>query len=672
MGFLLQNPALSGLLALAALPLAVHLVARARPPRYRFSDLAFLDRVVRRTTRLRRPKDWLLLALRTAAIAALLAAFALPVIFSAGAALPGEKRVAIVIVDRSGSMAAREEAGIRYESAVAAAAEYLDKAKPDLADIVRIDAEPSAVFPEVGPNLSLLKDELRRGRPLPENAALKPAFDLALRRLASVKGHRELVIVSDFRASAWKDFAPGIPAGVNVLIRPVAKSSPANLAVVSLIAQPAEPVVGRPLSLLVRVRNYSTEPRRGTLTLDAGGALRSEPVEIPASGEVAKAFTIRVASAGPLPVTAALDADAFPDDDRRHLALEARETLRLAVVGDAASPSVRTLERFSAALPWIECVRETTPDASKPVDFLVAPDWDGADAGAFAKLTAAGVPVFVTPRAGVPPASLVEAGLVAPGAAFETTRETLPTGITAAAKSGAGIFTLFESGDYGDPLGGRFRERIRIPDAVVGSSKLVASYADGVPAILTRPAGRASATLLNLSLDPAKGEWPSRGEFLPAFAEMLLRSRPDTASEARETPSGVRLAWSPGEGRPGAVTLVDPDNVVTTPESVRGADGTVWRDPRRARPGLYRWRVSERTERFAAVNLPESVSDLRPLPEPPAYGRVAQTEGALVREAELGLGVPVWPLLLAAGMLFLLLESLVLGLTAPRSPGSEK
>ena len=61
-------------MAAAAVPLLVHLFARSRPREREFSSLIFLRRAVKRHVRLRRPKDWLLLAVRTLAAACLAAA----------------------------------------------------------------------------------------------------------------------------------------------------------------------------------------------------------------------------------------------------------------------------------------------------------------------------------------------------------------------------------------------------------------------------------------------------------------------------------------------------------------------------------------------------------------------------------------------------------------------
>ena len=121
MSLLFQHPALLGLLALAGLPVLVHLLSRARPPVYRFSNIDFLRRVLRRTARIRRPQDWLLLLLRTLALLAIAAAFASPFLISKSASLPGEKSTVILLVDRSASMAAREGVGSRFDAACAQA-----------------------------------------------------------------------------------------------------------------------------------------------------------------------------------------------------------------------------------------------------------------------------------------------------------------------------------------------------------------------------------------------------------------------------------------------------------------------------------------------------------------------------------------------------------------------
>ena len=85
MQFLLTNTAWIWLLSLAAVPLAVHLFARSNPPKYSFSSTVFLQRIMKKTARLRKPQDWLLLLLRTLAALALLFVFLQPLLTGEGA-----------------------------------------------------------------------------------------------------------------------------------------------------------------------------------------------------------------------------------------------------------------------------------------------------------------------------------------------------------------------------------------------------------------------------------------------------------------------------------------------------------------------------------------------------------------------------------------------------------
>jgi hypothetical protein len=66
------------------------------------------------------------------------------------------------------------------------------------------------------------------------------------------------------------------------------------------------------------------------------------------------------------------------------------------------------------------------------------------------------------------------------------------------------------------------------------------------------------------------------------------------------------------------------------------------------------------------VNFPESESDLTPLPETPALGASTATSGT-ARQAASAAGLPLWPLLIAAALLFLLAEALLAAHGTPKA-----
>ncbi|MCX6878865.1 MAG: VWA domain-containing protein [Verrucomicrobia bacterium] len=661
MSLLFQHPALLGLLALAGLPVLVHLLSRARPPVYRFSNLEFLRRVLRSTARIRRPKDWLLLALRTLALFALAAAFAWPFLISDSASLPGEQSTVILLVDRSASMAAREGAGSRFDAACAQATRFLEQAKPDHANLIWIDAEPDAVFPDPGPNLSFLTDLLQQARPHPEAGALTAAFDLALRQLAKVSAHRELVIISDFQASAWRDFSPALPHNLVIRTQRVATSSPPNVAVSRLIPQPAEPVAGQDLTILTRVRNFSAVPVRTQLTLDADGARQSQPIDLPAWGEADAAFVLRPAAPGPLPISASIEADAFPADDARHAVVHVRDSLRLALTSPPASPEAKLLGKLARSLAWLEPVTDLTSDRRPDFHFISA--WSGDRPADLRNAALAGTTVILRPAAACPLAALrtllqLPANPVDGPLALEVS----PAGWSVIPEESHPANQLFRAGDFGNPFAGTFRERLRLPASLASLPGIrpIASFADGIPALLEGPTDKASILLWNLPLDPAKTDWPTQGSFLPAIAEILLRTRPRSSAEPAYALPGTPLTWSSTDpAHAGALTLLGPAAEPIEITESTTADGTLWQSKAPATPGLYRWQISGQPIAFSAVNFPDSESDLRPLEATPAFGKLEASSDSLVRQAALAQGLPLWPWLALAGILCLMLESII-------------
>jgi len=644
----LQNPALLALLALAGLPALVHLLSRARPPEYRFSNVGFLKKVIRRTARFRRPKDWLLLALRTLAIAAIAAAFVSPLLVSNRPGLPGGKSTAVIVIDRSASMAAREGAGSRFDAASTQATQFLESSKPTAANIVWIDAQPSAAFPEPGPNLTFLTDLLKTSQPRPEAGSLNAAIDLALRQLAPVQGHRQLILISDFQSSAWRDFSPTLPSDVELITRNVATTSPPNIAVTRLLAQPSTPVVGQETTLLATLRNFSPDPIRTQLTLDADGSRQSQPIDLPPWGEAETAFPLKPASPGNLPVTASIDADSFPGDNSRHTVVLVRDAIRISLP-EAESLTNTLLTKIIAALPWLE--RTTTPN---PGDIhLPAP---GTPTSEILRLAESGVTIIIPT-----PAS---ADLVGLTDLFPTPYplETNPTGWQILPNENHPAIQLFRSGDFGNPFAGSFRKRLKLPSQLTEnpSVRTIATYSDAIPAILEITTKSAPILIFNLPLTTPDSDWSTQGVFLPAFAEILLRTRPSESTASSQTPPGSPLQHTATPADQGsAIDLLGPDgNPIELTEST-SPDGSRWTSKSPATPGLHRWQISGQTVAISAVNFPDSESDLRPLPSAPTFNGAATATDSFERQAALSRGIPLWPWLVATAIACLLLESLI-------------
>ena len=553
-------------------------------------------------------------------------------------------------------MAAREGVGSRFDAACAHAARYLKESKPDTANLIWIASNPTAAFPSPGPNTDFLTEELQQCRPLPEHGALPAAFDLALSQLATTQGNREVLVISDFQASAWRDFKPGFPADVTLHAHRVASMTPPNLAVTRLLAQPANPVAGQDVTLLAQVRNFSADPVSTQLTLDAGGARQSQPLTLSPWGTAEAAFTIRPAAAGPLPITAAITPDAFPLDDSRHTVAVVHEALELAITSPAKDPTAELLERLASALTWLE----TTRSPSQTPDFHFLTAWDGSNPEALTQAAARGTTVIVKPSPNCPQEAV--ASLLAcptPAGPGTCVLDTNPTGWTAALDADHPATRLFQSGEFGNPFAGSFRERLKPTHPWLHPDlRPIATYADGIPALLERPTNNAPILLWNLPLDLAKTDWPARSPFVPLMGELFLHTRPRPSSEAAFTLPGSKVTWTSADpAHTGALRLLNPDQSPAETTESTAADGTRWEAALPAVPGLYQWQVSAQPVAYTAVNFPEPESDLRPLDATPAFGKLTQSSDALVRRAALARGIPLWPWLVLAALALLATEA---------------
>src|SRR3954469_2822182 len=98
-------PALLAGLALAALPVVLHLILRQQPKRVPFPAFRFLARKATSNRRRLRLKHWLLLLLRILMVALMCLALARPRIFSERLNLAADRPAAVVLViDTSLSM----------------------------------------------------------------------------------------------------------------------------------------------------------------------------------------------------------------------------------------------------------------------------------------------------------------------------------------------------------------------------------------------------------------------------------------------------------------------------------------------------------------------------------------------------------------------------------------
>ena len=665
MSILFSNAVLWPMAALIAVPLLLHLFARTKPPVYRFSSVEFILKIIRSTLRVKRPQDWILLALRTLLFTCLVLVFLRPLFFSQRklAGMFQTKNV-VVMVDATASMAYVDGAQTRFAAACAEASEILaGLSNRDTANVVWLDSSPRAVFPEMGANVAYLRDSLRRARVTSQAGNIREAFDLSVRLLSGTEGKRELCIISDFQETAWRDISLPPPEGLDVVKVPIGTDQAVNAAITDINCHPTRPLVGEELTVFCEVHNYSAQPCGRTLFVRIGESRRSRHLMIPAWSKATGVFRHRFSTPGTFPVAATLDEDTFPGDDERWTFVPVLEFMRTGILaGDRETAAA--WRRALDALGWArtESLSQTDLAGELPYDIVMLAGWNGASRLNLREKLLQGTTIVCAPAPGASPAAAIlaeEPPAAAPPLRHDQSARPHSVSIV---EPDDGIFSLFAGGEFGDPSRGLFRERLHVTKEALPGAQVLMAYDDGVPA-LARLKKNGCLYFWNMSLNPELNNWASHVEFLPFLAELLLRSRPqaDGGIVYTEHLPGEPVSWHVGRLVLASDMALHNHLGQALPIRRSGGDRSTRFVSLEPPPtGPYKWLHAGRHIGYSAVNFPTIESDLRTMThqEVRTGDSIVATGGNKVRQ--LRDGVKLWPYLLALALCLGLLEGVTL------------
>ena len=366
------SPLLLPALLLASVPIIIHLLNRRRFQLVEWAPMKYLKLTLRTNRRRLRLEQWILLALRTLAIAFLILAVARPVLSSSGvgAWLTSRSRTArVIVIDDSLSMGYRDGGLSAF-----------DRAKTAAADVARTIGPQDSVTAILtsAPNAPLVKDaSLQDPSNLLRQISAAQVSDAAAHWDATFKAvdehlasaafpTHEVLLITDLRKAGWdttvrETAQRWADRGVSLKIIDVGSDATDNVVLESLTKE--EPVVlpGVPLRLRAMIRNNSAgSVPPGQATLTVGEA--SQPVmlpELPAGQVTEVPVTVAPQAAGFLPIRLALQGDALPGDDARWLGASVRAKLDITVVDGepSATPFESETDFLALALtagrePW--------------------------------------------------------------------------------------------------------------------------------------------------------------------------------------------------------------------------------------------------------------------------------------------------------------------------------
>ena len=556
-------------------------------------------------------------------------------------------------------MSAHDGATTRFDKAISEATKLLNELKPDKANIIWARATAKSEYTEPAPNLEFLKETLQNAESVSETSAGPSALNIAIEQLQKTQGSREIFLISDFQKNSWNGAQTALPESIKLTKIKVATQTPNNIAITELTCTPSMPIIGQDTLIRAKLSNFSDKNQHLSSYLNIDGSRQSKTIYIPAKGQVEVLFTANFAKSGQLPITVSIDEDTYPADDSRHLILGIRSGLQITSLESTPSDSSETLDRVATALPWLK--HSSVKDISKigQPEILFIHDWDGSNIKQLEQISQ-NTSLIVKPSISCSSAAIEELfSLKSPSSIIN--RSTNSDGWKASISDATyPVFQLFASGEYGNPAAGVFHKRMDLPSSWNNAEHVTSliAYTDDTPAILS--SNTATPRLLwNLPLAPTDSSWAQQEPFLPFIAELLLHIRPDSKLDEQEFLSGSPLFWSlPDEIDASSVSL-HKDSDAATPTVVNTDDlSTVLLSEKPAAPGIFSWKIGNHVSHMNYVNFPSSESDLETLtPDSLAIGQSLASDDILRNDA-LSQGVPLWQYFLAAGIVFLLAESL--------------
>jgi hypothetical protein len=672
------NPLFLFGLAAAAVPILIHLFTRKRPREMKFPSLEFLSEVNRSEIRRLRLRQWLLLLLRTLAVAALALAMSRPALRGSAGLSRNASTTVVALVDRSGSMGAMAPDGTLLAGAKRALESLLTTLGPaDELLLVPYDQGPHAVSAQPLTDVARLRAETQSLAPSARATDHIPALEFAARVLAGSRSlNRELFWLSDFQASGFGASgpvaAPGGPWGeVRIYLMPFAPVNRANVGLSDANLSPTESgtaleVAGdahdfRPGDLSVEVRDLSGDADlgRGYLSL-------------PADGDASTLLPL--ARLPELGGVAAIPDDALPLDNRRVFAAGHSGTVRvllreegpaspvglaLAAGSPASGLSVARVDAAGLVAQIASADVVVLNDVARlgPIEQQAVLDFHRGGGGVFVVLGRQAEPAAwngaLLGELGV--GALGAAESAAPGAAFRLRRAVAGHPVLAGfpARPGeplsSGSFRTIPTLDLrGGPPAPRGRAPVRV----------LLEYDRAHPALVEA----AHALVLVVALDPSSSDFAVSGAFLPLLhqcAKVLARG---TAAGSLEPGDRYSAPAGTGDWR-----IEDGEGQAVASEMATEAGATRIRSAPLERPGLYRVLQGGALRTTFAVNPARSESDLTPAPEaslvrafPPGRAQILRPGADLARRVrEARHGRELWAWFVIAALVLLVAEMVV-------------
>ena len=584
--------------AAAGIPLALHFFYRARYRPLPWAAMKFLRLSIEQTSRRLRFQEVLLLILRVTVLVVLALALARPSsLTGGGGGGRGENVDAILVIDTSYSMSARDGDKTRLDRAKDAALAVIDNLPPhSTAQVITFTCGDHAVH--VGPRSPGNLDQARQLVQRLEVGHQGTDFLTGLNEAVAAfdrctAAHKEVYLFSDMQKSGWERQAAAVRAKCEqikdratlFLVR-CGERPAKDVAIVDVAPQGGIPHTGTRTTFTVLVRNGSSEAVRDVkVALEVDGkALTRDEQAIPAVGPgETKAVTLtgKLEEPGFRVLTARLNVpDDIDVDNRFDKVVLVRDRVRVLIVDGA--PDDRDPEK--SASYFVGHALRPVPENQWPV-YHIQPRIVRASEASAALLSDKDVCILANVALG---RGGLSEDFVKALAGFVRDGHGLVIGAGSNVSpadynrllgpGGAGLLPL----ELGEPFVaskerplrldpdsidglsflGRFKEaplnqigkvevakllQVKEPEAGdPGAGRVLLRAGDGRPVLADKVVGDGEVLLLTTALDPSWADWPIHPTFVP-FMHGTLTHLMQRAATPYNRVAGEPIRWSPPE-----------------------------------------------------------------------------------------------------------------------------
>lgn len=692
------NPLMLAGLGGAAVPVALHMLSRARYRRVEWGAMMFLDGAGQNDLRAHHLRRWILLGVRMLIVGLLAMALARPVIAQGTQIAPEDARVtAAIIVDCSASMTYDEGGRTRMDLARGAALQILSALKRgDEAVLLTTGSADRRGNPVPTSDLQAVANRVSDLDASTGAANFADALTTAMNLLDRVtRGKRQLFIVCDRQAAswsqitdnyvtAWRDRTSKSAPLDRFAVVPVGGEGSSNVSVESIDLALPPAVRGTQTQLEIKVRNYDQQPRVNVPVTVATQQkeLLNTTVNLAARSTQTIEIPVAFGLAGSQLITANIHARGLAGDDRLDAVIPIVDPIRTLIV-TAAPDNPRLLQ--AALTPYRVAHRAgndfadiTTIDVSqlartdlKPYQVLIlsdVPDVTDEQNRILDHFIETGGGVFIIAGDRVNVASydttLYRNGVGLLPAAIDPASDEVGDAPIQVDAIDHPIFRFLN--EHADQVTAAVTRRFGAAPAA--NAIVLARTSSGEPLLLEKSRGRGSVLFLTTSPRPA---WSTLSEttFFVPLIQSSVRYLSSIASDRRNVKPGEDLALSltePIQGKP-TVLLPDGSSAPADVVSVNGLNQA--RLANVQQPGVYVLHVKTHAgdRAFPFVVQPShDESDLTPisidrwnwLSDSLGFRRFDRVEDAAVR-AQVSAPRELWIELLIAVLSLLVVEMLI-------------